>query len=186
MPAVRSAQLVSVLLLATMTACAPQPVASPSPSRAASADPGSLFLPPGCQPADYRDPQGAVLDLTGKWVNYPLGGPFEPPAPGDTKDSEWIRQAGDCVWGVVFFASPDIPDLEPDAVIWYGTLGSDFVIHATAITITDSDPTNLYRPFTVQVDFAPEGYPVLCLERPDCFTGPADETLEIRSSDLGS
>jgi hypothetical protein len=186
MPRARIRSAICLIVLATAAGCATTPPESASPSAEASGQSGTSFLPPGCGQSDYRDPQGAILDLSGQWVLYPVDGPFDPPAAGDTKDSEWIRQAGDCVWGVTFYLpGPDMTDPQPDSVVWYGTLGSDFVIDVNQIHITSTDPTELYRSYRLRIDFAAAGYPGLCpAEVADCFESGPDNWVELRPADL--
>ena len=92
---------------------------------------------------------------------------------------------GDCVWGVFYDFVEETPELEPDFWTWTGTLGQDLIIDVALVFVSDTDPTSLNRSFQVRVDFAPEGYPVLCEgARPNCFTDAADAWLQIRPVDL--
>lgn len=154
-------RLTMSLLTVLLVACAQPGDLSPSPAGGTSrATAGQGFLPAGCHPLVFRDPAGDVISLTGRWVSGLPDSPPEAPPWGQWSGT-WIRQAGDCIWGVDF-SDPTEPRFEPDVWSWTATLGGSLELVVTTIFLTQDDPTDIAHAAYGRVGFDQTGDPLIC------------------------
>ena len=153
--------LVAAALLAACSGSGSTASASPSSGPPTSGAPLG-FLPAGCHPSIFRDPSGKIIDLNGRWADAEPGSPLvKSPPKGAGWSGDWIRQAGDCLWGVNYF-DPTEPGLGPDFWSWSATLQTSLDFKITSVNVTGRDPTDIVAVGYGRVAFDSAGEPIIC------------------------
>lgn len=110
----------TIIGLALLSACASASPALPSASGAAQPS-----APAACEGAELNDPNGASINLTGRWRSPDTG-------------NYYLRQVGSCVWFAGFSGDSDVPgtfDTHIGTPEWtnsfFGHLASDFTLRGS-------------------------------------------------------
>jgi hypothetical protein len=174
---IRSAALVLGLIVLGACGSGPQPsaIASGSPEAAASADPVSDGMPPGCTSIDLRAPSGEVVDLTGEWAGDGV-------LTGDNEVAS-LSQIGDCVYGTVSGRSlfGDPPGAYQVSTVLRGRIAHDFTIAFEVVVVKQAPFLGFaeYSEVPMLVDWDEDGRIFLKEDREPGITAPRCVPLSV-------